>query len=153
MKTKDFDLETEEPAQTIEMIWVKDGRIYLKTTEGKEYSQPLEAFPALKDATEEQRSRYIINKWRDAIHWPDIDEDIHISNFFEPETPNYDNEVNRLLSNFPWLNIAEFAKRIGMHKTKLDRFRYGIWTPSQESMAKIKMGLISIKADISAAVV
>ena len=40
-----------------------------------------------------------------------------------------------------------------MHKTKLDRFRDGIWTPSQETMAKIKMGLISIKADIAAAVV
>lgn len=144
--------ELEVPVITIEMLWFSDARIYIRASDGNEYSQPLEVFPALMEATSEQREKYRINAWRDAIHWPEIDEDIHISSFFEDETVNYDNEVNRLLSRFPWLDLKAFAEYLGMHWTKLARFRFGVWTPSAETIKKIKDGIVAIGKEMSAAI-
>lgn len=147
-----MELEPKDPIKTIQMVWFSDNRIFIKTDDGNEYSQPLEVFPALLYATPEQRERFKINKWHDSIHWPEVDEDIHISSFFEKETVNYDNEVNRILSLFPWLDLKEFAKYIGMHWTKLARFRFGVWTPGPESLKQIKNGIKSIEKEINAAV-
>ena len=115
-----------------------------------EFSLPLEVFPALMEATDEQRAKYRINHWRDAIHWPEIDEDIHISSFFEEETVNYDNEVNRLLSKMPWIDVKTLAEYLGMHWTKLARFRYGVWTPSKETLDKIKNGIVALGKEMIA---
>ena len=145
-------MATKEPIKRIEMVWFSQTHIYIKTDDGLEYSQPLEVFPALMEATTEQREKYRMTSWRDSLHWPEIDEDIHISSFFEKETVNYDNEVNNLLSRFPWLDMKAFAEFIGMHWTKLARFRYGVWTPSAETFAKIKNGIIAIGKEMSAAV-
>lgn len=51
--------------------------------DGRELSIPLEWFPRLRKATEEQ-----LNKWRligrgEGIHWDEIDEDISIENLLE----------------------------------------------------------------------
>lgn len=138
--------------ESITKVWFSDGRIWIRTGGGVEYSQPLEAFPILKDATEKQREDFYL--WDDnrSIRWDEIDEDIHISNFYKPESVNYDNEVNSLLSPFPWLDLREFAGMLGMSKSKLDRFRYGIWTPSAETLKNIKSTLRSIAKIMSAAV-
>ncbi|MDE6199859.1 MAG: hypothetical protein K2L55_01030 [Muribaculaceae bacterium] len=87
-----------------------------------------------------------------SLRWEKVDEDIHISNFYDSESVNYDNEVNKLLSRFPWLDLKAFAEYIGMHWTKLARFRFGIWTPSPETMLKIKDGIKSIGKEMCAAV-
>lgn len=145
-------MEPKDPVKKIEMVWFANNRIYVKTDDDCEYSQPLEVFPILLDATNEQRAKFTINKWGDAIRWPEIDEDIHISSFFEDETVNYDNDVNKLLSRFPWLDLKAFAQYLGMHWTKLARFKYGVWTPTPETFAKIKNGIIAIGKEMSAAV-
>ena len=51
--------------------------------DGRELSIPLEWFPRLRKATEEQ-----LNKWRfigkgEGIHWEEIDEDISIENLLQ----------------------------------------------------------------------
>jgi hypothetical protein len=51
--------------------------------DGRELSIPLEWFPRLRKATEEQ-----LNKWRfigsgEGVHWDEIDEDISIENLLE----------------------------------------------------------------------
>ena len=51
--------------------------------DGRELSIPLEWFPRLRKATEEQ-----LNKWRligkgEGIHWDEIDEDISVENLLE----------------------------------------------------------------------
>jgi hypothetical protein len=51
--------------------------------DGRELSIPLEWFPRLRKATEEQ-----LNKWKligrgEGIHWDEIDEDISIENLLE----------------------------------------------------------------------
>lgn len=137
---------------SIERVWFEDGRIYILTNKGEKYSHLLEVFPALLNATLSQREKYYIWDNGRSIRWEDLDEDIHISNFFEQETVNYDNEVNRLLSRFPYLDMKAFAEYLGMHWTKLARFRYGVWTPSAETMAKIKNGIVAIGKEMSAAV-
>ena len=66
---------------TIESLWFKNGRIFIKTVQGNTYSRPLEAFPLLLEASPEQRSKYEIGIDGDDIRWDDIDEDIHISSY------------------------------------------------------------------------
>lgn len=136
----------------IKKVWFENGCIYILTDSGEQRSQPLEAFPALFYATQYQREKYYI--WDDgrSIRWEDLDEDIHISNFFEQKTVNYDNEVNHLLSRFPCLDMKAFAEYLGMHWTKLARFRYGVWTPNTETISKIKKGIAAIGKEMSAAV-
>lgn len=145
-------MEPKNPVKKIEMVWFSDNHIFIKTDDECEYNQPLEVFPILFDASDQQRAKFKINKWGDAISWPEIDEDIHISSFFEHETVNYDNDVNKLLSRFPWLDLKAFAQYLGMHWTKLARFKYGVWTPSPETFAKIKNGIKAIGKEMSAAV-
>jgi len=53
-------------------------RLHVQLSDGREISVPLEWFPSLRDATDEQR-----NKWRligkgVGIHWEDLDEDISV---------------------------------------------------------------------------
>lgn len=136
----------------IKKLWFSDGRISIQTIEGLEYSQPLEAFPTLKDASDEERNRYVLWDNERSIRWENIDEDIHISNFYQPETVNLDNEVNHLLSKFPWLDLHEFARMLDMHKSKLDRFRYGIWIPSESTINKIRSLIKRLGEQMSAAV-
>lgn len=139
--------------ERIELVWFNDNRIYIQTNLGETLSQPLEVFPALFLASEEQRERYKIWGENQSIRWEELDEDIHVSDFRESETVNYDNEVNRLLSIFPFLDMKAFARHIGMHWTKLARFRYGVWTPSPEAIDKIRNGVEYIKKELSAAAV
>ena len=145
---KEQDMKSKE----ITKVWFSEGRIWIATNQGEQYSQPLEAFPALYYADAAERKQFYL--WHDntSIRWEKIDEDIHISNFFEKESVNYDNEVNQLLTRFPWLDMKAFAEYIGMHWTKLARIRFGIWTPTPETLQKIKTGIRTIGKEMSAAV-
>ncbi len=129
----------------IERVWFANNRIYIKTAKGSEKSHPLEAFPHLMDATDEQRNEFIV--WADghSIRWDNIDEDIHISSFDDTTEPNYDNEVAELLDSAGVIDIAVFADIIGIRKSKLNLFRYGIWTPSKEMLQIIKDGIRQIE--------
>lgn len=128
----------------IAKLWFDDSRIYVMTDGGETLSQPLEAYPALMCADRQQRESFYLWDNDHSARWEEIDEDVHISCFDEPATVDYNNEVNELLNRFPWLDMKAFAAYIGMHWTKLARFRYGVWTPSAATLEKIKSGIISI---------
>lgn len=68
--------------ETIKKVWFEDRAIFIQTSEDKTLSQPLDKFPILCKATDEQRERYTICKRGDALRWAEIDEDIHIASFF-----------------------------------------------------------------------
>lgn len=136
----------------IERVWFADNKIWVATTDGSQMCQPLELFPALMLATPEEREQYYLWGNNMSIRWEKLDEDIHISHFYENENVNYDNEVNKLLSRFPWLDMKEFAQYLGMHWTKLAKFRYGVWTPSPETFERIKEGIKDIGQQMLAAV-
>lgn len=132
-------------------VWFEDERIYIHTDEGNTLSLDLEVFPTLKDATPDQRNAVVIEPWGDAMRWEEIDEDIHISTFYEDLKPNHDNEVAALFNQFPQLNVSEVARLIGIHKSLLAQYIYGVKTPSKDRMKKIKSVLHQLGLDLAEA--
>lgn len=128
----------------IEKVWFESGCIYIQTDSQNVLSRPLEAFPTLKDACEKDRYDFQIGRFGDDIHWETLDEDLHITSFYETSEPNLDNEVGRIFSQFPQLDVAAIAKDLGIHKSLLDRFIYGMQQPSKERMQQIKSALHTV---------
>ena len=118
--------------ERIQEVWFKDERIFMRSSLGNEYSRPLESFPRLKDANSEERNSFTIRLQGEALRWEGIDEDIHISSFFDKDEPKYDNAVGNLFKKFPQLNVSEIAKSIGINKSLLSQYIYGIKTPSEK---------------------
>jgi hypothetical protein len=122
----------------IKKVWFDTKRIYVLTDQGEELSRPLEAFPVLKDASVEERMDFNIGKFGDDIRWQKLDEDVHISSFYETTEPNLENEVSQIFKRFPQLNVSEMARYIGINKSLLAKYIYGIKRPSEERMRQIK---------------
>ena len=118
-------------------VWFKEKRIFIKTEGGVEFSRPLEAFPVLLEATPEQRSRFEIGLYGDDIHWDELDEDIHIGSFYDTAEPDANNPVATVFRRFPWLNVSEVARIIGINKSLLSRYIYGIKKPSKQREEQI----------------
>lgn len=118
-------------------VWFEAGRIYIRTESGKSFSRPLEAFPLLMEASDEARSRYEIGAEGDDIRWEELDEDIHISSFYESAEPDPDNEIAAIFRRFPQLNVSETARYIGINKSLLARYIYGIKRPSPNRKEQI----------------
>lgn len=127
--------------ETIKNIWFENNRIYMKTNSDKTYSRPLEAFPILKDANNEERLNFKIGKFGDDIRWEMLDEDIHISSFFDMEEPNNTNEIALIFRRFPQLNVSEVARSMGINKSLLSKYIYGIKKPSEQRKMQIKEAL------------
>lgn len=130
--------------EKIEKVWFENCRIFINTNQQRTLSRPLEAFPTLKDASDKERSDMRIGRFGDDIHWDSLDEDLHISSFYDTTEPNPDNEVARIFIQFPQLDISAVAKDIGIHKSLLDRFIYGMQTPSKERMQQIRSVLHTV---------
>jgi ribosome-binding protein aMBF1 (putative translation factor) len=126
---------------TIKKIWFKGTRIYIETNNGETYSRPLEAFPILKEATSQQRNQYTIGKDKTDIRWENLDEDIHINSFFDATEPDYDNNIAKALSQFPEINISALANQIGINKSLLAKYIYGIKKPTATRKKEIENAL------------
>lgn len=126
---------------TIKKIWFKGTRIYMETNKGETYSRPLEAFPILKEATLQQRNDYTIGKDKTDIRWETLDEDIHINSFFDATEPDYDNKIATTLKQFPQINISALANQIGINKSLLAKYIYGIKKPSPARKKEIENAL------------
>lgn len=135
--------------ETIAKLWFTGGRIYILTNKNNTYSRPLEAFPLLLDATPEQRNNYIIGRDGDDIRWEDIDEDIHISSFYNTEEPDPDNVIAAVFSRFPQLNVSEMARTIGINKSLLSRYIYGIKKPSEQRTEQILSAIRNLGKEMS----
>ena len=118
-------------------VWFEDGRIFIETDKNNVLSRPLEAFPALMEAPDDIRQQYEICTDGDDLRWDALDEDIHISSFYEIVEPDYDNVIGRIFNRFPQLNESEFARYIGINKSLLSRYIYGIKKPSQQRQDQI----------------
>ena len=127
--------------KTIKDVWFKDERIYMETNTGEIYSRQLEAFPILKEASDEERQAFTFDMAGDAIRWPLLDEDIHISSFYEPDSPIQDNEIRAIFRRFPQLNVSQVAHSIGINSSLLAAYIYGTKQPSKERIQLIKGGL------------
>ena len=136
--------------EAIIKLWFDEDRIYILTDQDKTYSRPLEAFPLLFDATDEQRAKYEIGLDGDDIHWDEIDEDIHISSFFDTAEPDMDNPIANIFHRFPQLNVSEVARTIGINKSLLSRYIYGIKKPSQQRTDQIISTIRQLGREMSA---
>ena len=132
-------------------IWFDDKRIYMKTTEGRVLSRPLEAYPELKEASMEQRVDFIIDEEGTSIRWEELDVDMHISSFYETSEPNSQNEVAEMFKRFPWLNVSEVARAIGINKSLLARYIYGISKPSEQRLQQIRYTLHALGTELQTA--
>lgn len=124
----------------------------MRSSVGSVYSRPLEAFPRLLDASSAEREDFEILFGGRAVRWAGVDEDIHVTNFMEDGECDYDNEVGRLFKALPELNVSEVARRMGIDKSLLARYIYGIKKPSDERLAEIKSVIRSIGEGILAIV-
>ncbi|MEO9021758.1 MAG: DUF2442 domain-containing protein [Ginsengibacter sp.] len=126
---------------TIKKIWFKGNRIYMETNNDETYSRALEAFPILKEATLQQRNDFSIGKDKMDIRWEELDEDIHINSFFDHTEPYYNNTVTISLQQFPQINIYALANQIGINKSLLAQYIYGIKKPSSARKKEIENAL------------
>ncbi|MCL4859810.1 MAG: DUF2442 domain-containing protein [Caldilineaceae bacterium] len=67
----------------IDHVHVTDHALNVYLTDGRLLSSPLAWFPRLLHGTRTERNHYVLSGDDDVIHWPDLDEDIHLLRLFE----------------------------------------------------------------------
>lgn len=116
--------------------------IYAEDASGRKLKQSLLWYPALLNASDEQRNKYEIGFT--GFHWRELDEDISFESF------EYDDAIPSKIQEFflvhKEINVAEFAKRIGINATLLRNYINGFKKPSATREAEIldaihKLGL------------
>ncbi len=117
----------------IKEIWFDSEHIYGRDEEGKEYSQSLLWYPKLRMANDEQRSKYTFGLG--GIHWRNLDEDISFESFeYEDAEPS---AMQRFFLTHKEINVAEFARSMGMNPTLLRNYINGFKKPSKEREQEI----------------
>lgn len=129
-------------------VWFNQNRIFIKTDKGRELSRPLEALPRLLEATDKQREGFRLGVFGDDIRWEEVDEDIHIHSFFLNKEPDHANSIALAFSRFPELNVSQVAQSIGINKSLMSHYIYGIKTPSPERKKQIEEALHRLGRDL-----
>jgi hypothetical protein len=60
-------------------VWFDSDLMHVRLMDGREISAPIEWFPKLRNASEEQRKKLRLIGKGVGIHWEDIDEDISVA--------------------------------------------------------------------------
>lgn len=116
--------------------------IYAEDETGRKLKQSILWYPALLSASDEERSNYTVGFT--GFHWRDLDEDISFESFeYEDAIPS---RIQKFFLAHKEINIAEFAKKIGLNATLLRNYINGFKKPSlsreQEIIEAIhKLGL------------
>lgn len=109
-------------------IWFKGDYLYGEDDSGKTYRQSLLWYKKLRSATDEEREQYTFGF--DGIHWRNLDEDVSFESFaYEDAEPT---KLQRFFLSHPEINIAEFARLIGMNPSLLRNYINGFKKPSKE---------------------
>ena len=117
----------------IKEIWFDQKYIYGKDEEGHTLRQSLLWYPHLATASDKERASYQIGF--DSIHWRNLDEDISFESFsYEDVEPT---ALQRFFITHKELDIAEFAKLIGINASLLHDYINGFKKPSIEREKEI----------------
>lgn len=109
-------------------IWFDNDYLYGEDESGKTYRQSLLWYKKLKNATAEERSNYVFGY--DGIHWRNLDEDVSFESFaYEDAEPS---KLQRFFLSHPEINVAEFARLVGINPTLLRNYINGFKKPSKE---------------------
>ncbi|MBM3173061.1 MAG: DUF2442 domain-containing protein [Chloroflexi bacterium] len=60
-------------------VWFDSDMMHVRLLDGREISVPVEWFPKLRNASDEQRKKWRLIGKGIGIHWKDIDEDISVA--------------------------------------------------------------------------
>ena len=114
-------------------IWFDADYIYGKDEAGKEYKQSLLWYPKLREASDDERSQYTFGMG--GIHWRRLDEDISFESFGYDDTEP--SAMQRFFLVHKEINVAEFARLIGLNPTLLRNYINGFKKPSKEREQEI----------------
>ena len=114
-------------------IWFDADHIYGRDEVGHIYKQSLLWYSKLREASDEERSKYVFGL--DGIHWRSIDEDVSFESFtYEDAEPT---ALQRFFLTHKEINVAEFARSIGINPTLLRNYINGFKKPSKEREEEI----------------
>lgn len=117
----------------IKEVWFDADYIYGRDEEGLEHKQSLLWYPRLRQANDEERSKYTFSF--SGIHWRDLDEDVSFESFeYEDAEPS---SLQRFFLTHKEINVAEFARRIDMNPSLLRNYINGFKKPSKEREQEI----------------
>ena len=127
----------------IKKVWFDQEYIYGIDEEGRTLRQSLLWYPRLAMASDKERESYQIGF--DGIHWRNLDEDISFESFsYEDAEPT---ALQRFFLTHKELNIAEFAKLIGINASLLRNYINGFKKPSKEREEEILKCIHKIGSD------
>jgi hypothetical protein len=131
----------------IKEIWFDADYIYGRDENGKDYKQSLLWYPRLRQASDEERAKYTFGLG--GIHWRNLDEDISFESFeYEDVEPS---GLQRFFLTHKEINVAEFARRIGMNPTLLRNYINGFKKPSKEREQEILEHIHLLGQELAAA--
>ena len=131
----------------IKEIWFDADYIYGRDEEGQEHKQSLLWYPQLRQANNEERKEYTFGL--SGIHWRKLDEDVSFESFeYEDAEPS---ALQRFFLTHKEINVAEFARRIGMNPTLLRNYINGFKKPSKEREQEILDHIHKLGEELTAA--
>jgi hypothetical protein len=112
----------------VNKLWFDDGKIFIRTDDGRELWQSLLWYPRLLHASLEQCQNYEIGNT--GIRWEEIDEDMSFDSFLyeDPEPIG----VAKIFRKYPELNVSAVSRRMGMKQSLLAAYISGHKKPSKE---------------------
>jgi len=129
----------------IKKVWFDQEYIYGIDEEGRTLRQSLLWYPRLAMASDKERESYQIGF--DGIHWRNLDEDISFESFsYEDAEPT---ALQKFFLTHKELNIAEFAKLIGINASLLRNYINGFKKPSKERKKEILRCIHKIGSEYS----
>ena len=72
-----LEAKTSEPLATD--VWFDAEMIHIRILDGREISAPLEWFPKLRNATDQQKKNWRLIGKGIGVHWEELDEDVSVS--------------------------------------------------------------------------
>lgn len=131
----------------IKKIWFDGDYLYGEGDDGKTYRQSLLWYSRLREASELERSQYTLSTI--GIHWRNLDEDVSFESFeYEDAEPS---DLQRFFLTHKEINVAEFARRMGMNPTLLRNYINGFKKPSKEREQEILDHIHKLGEELAAA--
>lgn len=114
-------------------IWFDADDLYGKDEQGHQYKQSLLWYPKLRTANDSERANYSFGF--NGIHWRNLDEDVSFESFeYEDAEPS---ALQRFFLTHKEINVAEFARSLGINPTLLRNYINGFKKPSKEREKEI----------------
>lgn len=130
----------------IKKIWFANDRIYGETDDGRILWQSLLYYRRLKDASEEQRSKYEMDD--EGIYWKELDEDVSFESF-EYENPD-PTGISLILLSHPELNAVAIGQRLGISAGEMMQYKNGTKKPAKEKEKRILQEIKTVAGELQA---